>query len=68
MIIEDEENVERLEDIITDLHANAVPLERGLCFNELMASTKEIENMDTHYGLRGDLIEHLWVLKGAHMA
>jgi hypothetical protein len=68
MIIEDEENVEGLEDIITNLHANAVPLKRGLCFSELMASTKEIENKDTHYGLRGDLIEHLWVLKGAHMA
>jgi hypothetical protein len=34
----------------------------------LVANTIELENSDTHFGLRGDLIEHLWAVKGANMA
>jgi hypothetical protein len=68
MILEDEENVEGLEDIIPELQADDVPMERGLTFQQLVSSTIEIENSDTHYALRGDLIEHLWALKGASLA
>jgi glutathionylspermidine synthase len=62
MILEDEENVEGLEDIIPELQADDVPMERGLTFQQLVSSTIEIENSGTHYALRGDLIEHLWAL------
>jgi hypothetical protein len=62
MILEDEEIVEGLEDIIPELQADDVPMERGLTFQQLVSSTIEIENSGTHYALRGDLIEHLWAL------
>jgi hypothetical protein len=62
MIVEDEEGVPGLEDIITDLQRDVEPLERSLSLDNLIASTKEIENVDTHYSLPGDLIEHLWAI------
>jgi hypothetical protein len=68
MILEDEKDVEGLEDILADLHANNVPIQHGLTFESLVANTIELENSDTHFGLRGDLIEHLWAVKGANMA
>ena len=45
-----------------------MPVERGLTFDNLVASTIDIENSDTHFSLRGDPIEHLWELKGATLA
>jgi hypothetical protein len=68
MILEDEQDVEGLEDIIAELQQDAEPLNRGLSFQELLAGTIELENRDTHFNLRGDLIEHLWRLKGLNMA
>lgn len=69
MIIEDEVDIEGLEDIILELREDAVPLRHGLSFEQLIETTKEVENRDTHFGLRSDLIEHLWALKGTtHMA
>jgi hypothetical protein len=68
MILEDEKDVEGLEDILADLYANNVPIQRGMTFESLVANTIELENSDTHFGLRGDLIEHLWAVKGANMA
>jgi hypothetical protein len=44
-----------------------VPMERGLTFEQLLEYTREIEDEDMHYSLRGDLIEHLWALKGGNM-
>jgi hypothetical protein len=35
-----------------------VPLQRGLSLEDLVSATVEIENLDIHYSLRGDLIEH----------
>lgn len=35
----------------------------GLSFQELATHTIEIVNKDTHYGLKGDIIEDLWALK-----
>jgi hypothetical protein len=68
MILEDEQDVEGLEDIIAELQQDAEPLNRGLSFQELLVGTIELENRDTHFNLRGDLIEHLWRLKGLNMA
>jgi hypothetical protein len=64
MILDDEQDVPGLENILAPEFGGNVPLRRGLSFEELATSTSEIENKDTHYGLRGDLIEHLWALKG----
>ena len=52
MIIEDEEDVQGLEDIISELEAwNVLPMQRGLTFDQLVKSTIELENEDAHYGL-----------------
>jgi hypothetical protein len=67
MILDDEDGVEGLEDIIGDLQVGAVPMRRGLTFQDLITGTSEILNSDTHFNLRGDLIEHLWKIKGANM-
>jgi hypothetical protein len=66
MILEDECDVPGLENIISGLVDENVPLRRGLSFEALMNHTVEIENEDLHYSLRGDLIEHLWAFKGAN--
>jgi len=68
MILEDEEGIEGLDDIISDLYDGNVPMQKGLSFDELPTSTREIANANTHFGLRDDLIEHLWMLKGASLA
>jgi hypothetical protein len=68
MIVEDEQDIEGLQDIITELQQDVPPLRRGLSFQELLAGTIELENRDTHFNLRGDLMEHLWKLKGLNMA
>ena len=36
----------------------------GLSFLELRDGTREIENADSHFSLRNDLIEHLWQRRG----
>jgi hypothetical protein len=57
--------VEGLEDIIADLQVNSAnPVQRPLSFDQLLAGTIDVHNEDTHYSLRGDLIEHLWSQKG----
>jgi hypothetical protein len=68
MIVKDEKDVEGLEDIMPELQGDAMPCQRGLTFDDLLTTTIEIENIDAHYGLRGDIIEHLWALKGANRA
>ena len=64
MIIDDEKALE-LEDL--NLRGPVV-LSRGLTFEDLMMGTREIENEDIHYSLSGDLIQHLWALKGATLS
>jgi hypothetical protein len=51
MILEDEKDVERLENIISELQEDVLPFQRGLAFDQLVTSTIELENEDTHYGL-----------------
>jgi hypothetical protein len=36
-----------------------------LPFESLVVGTQELKNIDQHYSLRSDLVEHLWTLKGA---
>jgi hypothetical protein len=64
MILDDEHDVPGLENILACEFGGNVPLRRGLSFEELTTNTIKIENKDMHYGMRGDLIEHLWALKG----
>ena len=64
MILDDEHDVLGLENILADEFGGNVSLRRGLFFHELATHTIDIENGNTYYGLKVDLIEHLWVLKG----
>jgi len=47
MIVEDEEGIDGLEDILSNLQDVAPPLERGLTFDALVSATRDIENYDT---------------------
>ena len=67
MILEDERDVPGLENVLGNAVVDNVAVRRGMTLDEFTAHTVEIENADTHYALRGDLIEHLWNLKGANM-
>ena len=65
MILDDKEDVEGLEDIIGDLVENNILVDKGFSFEEFTTTIRTIENNDTHYSLREDLIKHLWSLKGS---
>ena len=67
MIMEDEHDVPRLENVLGTAIIDNVALHRGMTLDQFTTHTEEIENEDTHYALRGDFIEHLWALKGATM-
>ena len=65
MIIEDEQGLD-LE------HLYDVPVERGstrrdFTFQDLHAGTREIEDINSHYALCNDVIDHLWMRKGHRM-
>ena len=64
MIVEDESDVLGLENILVGLEDFGTPLRRGLSFEDLATSTRELENENKHYELQGNLIEFLWDLKG----
>jgi hypothetical protein len=65
MILEDESDVPGLENVLGNAAVDNVPMHRGITLDQFTTRTAEIENADTHYALRGDLIEHLWALKRA---
>ena len=67
MILDDESDVQGLENVLGVAFDDNVPMERGLTFEQLREHTEDIEDEDLHYNLRGDLIEHLWALKGQNM-
>ena len=52
MILEDERDVPELENIISGLVDENVPLRRGLSFEALMNDTVQIENKNLHYSLK----------------
>jgi hypothetical protein len=64
MILEDECYIPRLEDILPGVYTRESC--RGLSFEDLVTNTVEMENEDTHFDMREDLIEHLWAMKGAN--
>jgi hypothetical protein len=39
-----------------------IPISHNLTINEYTQGGKEIENVDVHYRLCNDFIEHLWAL------
>lgn len=65
MIVENESGEEGLKALFHN--QEQVQVRRGLSFQSLVAGTQELENQDEHFSLRGDLIEHLWKLKGDNM-
>jgi hypothetical protein len=65
MVIHDEQGKD-LEPLFTPGVTDG-DMPRGLTFRALNRATREIENIQTHYSLRNDVIEHLWRLKGENM-
>ena len=62
MIIEDERGLS-----LEPFADWGLPVERVrhlLSFRELQSGTRELENVEAHFALRNDLIEHLWRVKG----
>jgi hypothetical protein len=57
--LEDEHDVLGLENILTELGNGGVGFHKGLPFEKSLKSIKELQNEDTHYDLRKDLIECL---------
>jgi hypothetical protein len=58
--------VKLAEIAMVHVPVNEGSVQRGLSFGELVASTIDVHNEDTHYSLRGDLIEYLWSMKGSN--
>jgi hypothetical protein len=67
MILDDESGLQGLKNVFGAAFDDNVHMKRGLIFEQLFEYTVEIEDEDMHYSLRGDLIEHLWTLKGDNM-
>jgi hypothetical protein len=67
MILEDERDVSGLENVFGAATIDNVALHRGMTLDQFTTYTKEEKNEHTLYALRGDLIEHLWALKGANL-
>ncbi len=64
MIIEDE-NDTCLENLFEP--SNVVHLRWGFSFKDLMQGTMELESVGTCHRLWGDLIKHLWAMKGSKL-
>ena len=62
MIVENESVEEGLEALFQN--QEQIQVRRGLSFQSLVVGTQELENHNEHFSLKGDLIEHLWKLKG----
>jgi hypothetical protein len=62
MIIEDERDL-GLEPLV-DLGAPVAITPSPFTFYDLQSGTREIENVQSHFALRNDLIDHLWMLRG----
>jgi hypothetical protein len=62
MVIEDEAAL-KLEDVIGKSRTHA-RMQRGLSFDSYVVRIQEIEDQETYFKLRQDLIAHLWAKKG----
>jgi len=60
---EDRENLEPMFNQV--IGSGSVQCEHTFC--ELNAGIRELENMEAHYSLHNDVIDHLWQLKGECM-
>ena len=61
MIIEDERD-HNLSAVLEPVRVGNT--HRNLNFEEYLQNQVEIQNMELHFQLRNDLIEHLWSLRG----
>lgn len=64
MIIEDEADKD-----LSELHASSssqTTLRRGFTFNDLQVGTSNLQDSETYYSLRNDLVQHLWNEKGSN--
>ena len=62
MIIEDEQNIQ-LEQLFGN-HVHVGHMYGDFTYYKLKASTREIENVHTHFAMRNDIIDHLSELRG----
>jgi hypothetical protein len=65
MIIENESNEQNLEALF-QVEA-PIGITRPLAFEALVVGIEQLENIEQHYNLKGDLVELLWNLKGLSM-
>jgi hypothetical protein len=65
MIFENESSEQNLEPLF-EVEAPTGIL-RALPFKALVAGREQLENIEQHYSLKGDLVEHLWTLRGLSM-
>ena len=65
MIIEDEHGLS-LEHLY-DRPLQVGHMRRNFSYYNLAVGTKEIEDVNSHFALRNDLIDHLWMRKGHNM-
>jgi len=67
MIVKNEKDEFGLKDIVTKLLDSNLSFDRDLSFEDLVNGPAQIQDVNSHFGLRDDLIEHLWALKGDNM-
>jgi hypothetical protein len=65
IIIENESSEQNLEPLF-EVEA-PIGITRPLPFEALVVGTEQLENIELHYNLRGDLVKHLWTLRGLSM-
>ena len=62
MIIEDEAD-EDLPELDVPSSSQST-LRRGFTFNDLQIGTQNLQESETYYSLRDDLVQHLWTQRG----
>ena len=65
MVIENESSEQNLE-LLFEVEA-PIGILRALPFEALVVGTEQLENIEQHYNLRGDLVEYLWTLRRLSM-
>jgi hypothetical protein len=65
MIIENKSSEQNLEPLF-EVEA-PIRILTALPFEALVAGIEQLKNIEQHYSLRGDLVEHLWTLRGLSM-
>ena len=63
MIVEDEEGLEK-KDIFDDIEEKDIILQKDLSFHDFLATSCDLVNLDKHYSLQVNLVDHLWNMKG----